>query len=741
MIESIHIQNEASYGSPCQILTELSKFNFIFGSNGTGKTTISRIIANESAISGCQLVWQNGISLETLVYNRDFVQKNFNPSSELKGIFTLGEKDNDVLSKINEEKEKLNQLKEDGIKLKCTLEGEDGAGGKKAELEELELNFEEKCWQVKQRHDDKFQGAFVGVRGKKAAFKTKLITEATNNSAELKKIDDLEDRAETVFGETPLAEATILLPNYESLLSLESDPILKKKVIGKEDVDIAAMIQKLGNSDWVKQGKVFYEVNDNVCPFCQKTIELSFSESLTDYFDEAFVKDEAAIKSLLINYKTKSEGVQQSLKAIVETPSRFLDTEKLKVEKELLDSKISYNLQQIYKKQASSSQIIELESLNNLLAEINNLIVSANNSIREHNKTVSNLAQEKKILTAQIWKFLLENEIKAELATYNSKKNGLQQAIAKLNTQIEQKRTEYKAKDLVIKNLEKNTTSIQPTIDGINDILESFGFTGFSLEKSEQDRFYKIQRPDGTDAKETLSEGEKTFITFLYFYYLLKGSESETGMTTDRVVVLDDPVSSLDSDILFLVSSLIKGLFDEIRNGNGQIKQIFVLTHNVYFHKEVTFNPKRGDKTLKDETFWTVRKSNQLSIINKHVTNPIKTSYELLWSEVKITDRSNLSIQNTLRRILENYFKILGGIDPNSICDFFDGKEKLICNSLFSWVNDGSHSAHDDLFVSIDESAIDNYLRVFQQIFIKTGHEAHYKMMMGEPLEIEASTS
>jgi hypothetical protein len=121
------------------------------------------------------------------------------------------------------------------------------------------------------------------------------------------------------------------------------------------------MIQKLSNSDWVKQGKVFYEVNNNVCPFCQKPIESSFSDSLIDYFDEAFDKDEAAIKLLLTYYKTKSEGLQKSLKVIVETPSKFLDTEKLKVEKELLDSKIGYNLQQIEKnkhRQAKSLSLI-----------------------------------------------------------------------------------------------------------------------------------------------------------------------------------------------------------------------------------------------------------------------------------------------------------------------------------------------------------------------------------------------
>jgi wobble nucleotide-excising tRNase len=78
-------------------------------------------------------------------------------------------------------------------------------------------------------------------------------------------------------------------------------------------------------------------------------------------------------------------------------------------------------------------------------------------------------------------------------------------------------------------------------------------------------------------------------------------------------VVFDDPVSSLDSDILFIVSSLIKALFDEVRQGTAHIKQVFVLTHNVYFHKEVTFNARRTDRNAmrSEETFWVVRKSHQ----------------------------------------------------------------------------------------------------------------------------------
>lgn len=651
----------------------------------------------------------------------------------MKGIFTLGKKDKDILDKIKDAKKALDSLKEDGLRLKRSLEGEDGNGGKKAELAELESEFEGKCWRLKQKYDKKLQGAFVGVRGKKSKFKSKLLTEAANNSAVLSDLDELENRAETIFGETPQTETSISVPDYKSLLSLESASIIKKKVIGKADVDIAAMIQKLGNSDWVKQGRSFYEANKNVCPFCQQKTESSFADSLNEYFDETFEKDIGAIETLLTNYKTNGERLQQSLRSALDNPSKFLDADKLKAEKELLDSKISNNLQRIEKKQAESSQSIELVSLENVLTEIKSLIDSANKSIREHNRMVSNLAQEKRNLTAQVWKFLLEKEIKEDFATYISKKKDLQKAVENLIVQIEQKRKNYKNQEAEIKKLEKNTTSLQPTIDGINDILKSFGFNDFFLAKSERNGFYKIQRPDGTDAKETLSEGEQSFITFLYFYHLLKGSITESGITTDRVVVFDDPVSSLDSNILFIVSSLIKELLEEVRNNSGHIKQIFVLTHNVYFHKEVSFNTKRSGQALNEETFWTVRKLNQLSKFQKHNTNPIKTSYELLWIEARNPDRSNLSIQNTLRRILENYFKILGHIDTDTICGYFEGKDKLICNSLFSWVNAGSHFAHDDLFVSIDDSTVDGYLEVFKQIFIKSGHEAHYNMMMGAP--------
>ena len=734
MIESIQIASEASYANTPEVLHTLSKINFFYGANGSGKTTISRVVANSSSFASCSVNWKGGTALKTMVYNRDFVHENFSTATGPKGIFTLGKNDIETLAKIATAKTEHDASVTKIGKLKANLSGEDGSSGKTGELAETEEQFKEKCWLAYTKHKQKLNNAFDGFRNSKDSFRDKVLRELTSNSASLQTLSYLEEKASTVFGTTPTTEPVLATIQAKQLIHYESNPILGKRVIGKGDVDIAAMIKKLGNSDWVREGRSFYDVNNSTCPFCQQSIAASFTESLNEYFDETFTMDTATIATLISNYSTEAARLQLEISQVIATQSRFLDTESLKREKELLDSKITINVQKLMSKKKEPSQIIELESIGNVVSTIETAIAETNVAIATHNKTVANLAQEKRTLTAQVWKYLIDVDLKADLAAYSTKTTALTAAIKGMKSSIDSATAEVNAKSLEIRTLEKDSTSTQPTIDGINLLLSSFGFRGFKLAPAGTGNFYKLIREDGTDAKETLSEGERTFVTFLYFYHLLKGSNSESEITTNRVVVFDDPVSSLDSDILFLVGSLIKDLFDEVRTGVGHIKQIFVLTHNVYFHKEVTFNPRR-DRNIamkSEETFWVVRKLNLLSKLEHHESNPVKTSYELLWSEVRRPDRSNLTIQNTLRRILENYFKILGGVDLNDLNSKFDGQEKLICKSLISWVNDGSHFSHDDLYVSISDSMIEPYLNVFREIFKKSDHMAHYKMMMGD---------
>jgi len=704
--------------------------NFIYGSNGSGKTTISRIIAEEHKYPHCCVTWGGNNKLETLVYNRDFVDNNFSQASKLKGVFTLGEEDATAIKQIEDAKKEIEKHDDDIRSRQANLNGKDGNVGKIVELQELENQFELQCWQLKTKYDDVFKTAFSGSRSKKSDFKNKLITESISNSSTLLTFEILKKKAETIFADDLEKEQLIPVLEYDDPVELEDNPILTKKVIGKLDVDIAAMIQKLGNSDWVKEGRTYFERNDDYCPFCQQTTEAAFAESLNEYFDETYLTDMDEIRKLIANYHMFSEKIIKDIQAVIELDSKYLDIEKLEAQKKLVEFTIGTNKLNIERKQKEASLVITLEPLTTVLEEIRSAVEESNKKISEHNTLVANIANEKISLISLIWRYVT-NEIKPTHDNYKVNKSSLDNAIKGLQDGVKNKQREKQEKENEIKVLEKTNTSIQPTVDSINGLLSSFGFTGFSLEKSETKGYYKIVRANGVDAKETLSEGEKTFITFLYFYHLLKGSNSESGVTTDRVVVFDDPVSSLDSDVLFMVSSLIKGIFDEIRNNQGHIKQIFILTHNVYFHKEITFNTKRKNGVLKDETFWIVKKSGKHSKVQKHIENPIKTSYELLWHEVKDPNRSSLTIQNTMRRILENYFKILGNLDNDEIVNKFQGKEKLVCRSLFSWVNDGSHFANDDLYVACDSGTVDFYLNVFKKIFDESKHIAHYNMMMG----------
>ena len=111
---------------------------------------------------------------------------------------------------------------------------------------------------------------------------------------------------------------------------------------------------------------------------------------------------------------------------------------------------------------------------------------------------------------------------------------------------------------------------------------------------------YEVIRPDGTVA-EKLSEGERNFIAYLYYYHLVKGSLSSEAVK-DKIVPIDDPVSSMDSGALFIVSAFVREMIEVCYNNTDYrsnkvdgdyIKQVFILTHNVYFHKKLLITKQR----------------------------------------------------------------------------------------------------------------------------------------------------
>jgi len=722
MIKSITIRDTASFDNVNGIYFTPTLVNFIYGSNGSGKTVISNVIRNCSDFPSCNLDWGLSTPIQTLVYNRAFIEENFEQSSELKGIFTLGKESKDEVEKIKVNQTEIEKKDKFILDFKGTLEQE------KIKLQNTENNFSEKCWTVLKKYEETFIKAFEGNRNAKQRFKEKVIAEFVSNKQPLVAFEELESKANQILNSAAVKAPEVsefVLPDFKTL---EANTIFQTRIIGKDDVDIAKMILKLNNSDWVRQGISYFKANDEYCPFCQQTTTVSFRKQLDEYFDESYTQQIQTLKTTSDKYNLECESLLNKITNYISLNNQFIDLDALAGLKDLISSKHQKNLLTLEKKIKEPTIKIELDSIIEHNTKLKELIEKAISKTKEHNKLIENIDTERRLLISKIWAFII-NELNADNTSYTTEKDSINKAIKGVTTKITTTEGEIKTLKLDIQNSESKITSVKPTIDAINKTLSSFGFTNFSLDETKTPGSYKVIRENGLDAKNTLSEGEKTFITFLYFYHLTSGSFETDKITTTKVLVIDDPISSLDSSVLFIVSNLVRKLINDCREGKSNIKQVFILTHNVYFHKEVTFQ-KRGESN-KGESFWILRKVGNNSAIENYKDNPVQTSYDLLWQEIRDRTKINkLTVFNTLRRILEYYFKILGKIKDDELLNKFDGEDKVISNALLSWINDGSHTINDDIFISTDEETVEKYLRVFKRIFEVESQIEHFNMMM-----------
>ena len=201
---------------------------------------------------------------------------------------------------------------------------------------------------------------------------------------------------------------------------------------------------------------------------------------------------------------------------------------------------------------------------------------------------------------------------------------------------------------------------------------------------------YRIMR-FGRAAKR-LSEGEKTAITFLYF---IVGLGDQDFDLREGIVVIDDPISSLDSSSVYQAFSYLK-------NAVKDAKQVFLLTHNFEFLKLLLDWFSHGNQS--DKSYWMLHCSNtgvgvretELKPLDKVLTENRNELIFLFRTLVNFksdgTIANSYPIPNIVRKVLESF------LDQHSSGKTLYKKlnnleyDEQIKESLYKYTNDLSHS-------------------------------------------------
>jgi len=144
---------------------------------------------------------------------------------------------------------------------------------------------------------------------------------------------------------------------------------------------------------------------------------------------------------------------------------------------------------------------------------------------------------------------------------------------------------------LLINELQALISHAQRGREKINDRLASMlGNTAVQIkvltDTAGQERF-QLVRKNGQVAK-NLSDGERTAIAFSYF--IIKLEELSSEKFKNSIVYIDDPISSLDGNHIYQITSAINEIFfhktQNIQGGETwttTCKQLFISTHSFEF--------------------------------------------------------------------------------------------------------------------------------------------------------------
>lgn len=746
--------NEATY-KDCGVCITPTLINFFFGNNGSGKSTIGKTIKVDSGVT-----WRSGKSVSDYtihVYNQDYITANLSSYHNLPGVFTVNEVNAEIQRKV-EEKYAEKKAAADAFKAATNEKKK-----KQDALDQAFATFQTECWDNTTDIRTAFRSTQTGKMQKKSFAEEVLLR---NESAQEHDVDALKRLYDVAYSADAkrYAEFTTILDSTV-LDTLAGRAILGEIIVSSADTPFAQFVKAINATTWVQQGhSQFHGAVKGKCPYCQQDLPTTFEDDIRACFDAQYQESVNALGEFCESYKNAANALFIPLQR---TPAELYPgidltpyTDKLAAIKGV----ISANLQLIAEKKNDPSKVVAIEDVAPMLDELAAIIEGFNKLIRENNAVLDEKPRKQAECKTAVWEhiaFMLGDEV----SRYKASKAALEREMPTLTATIAAQRSAEADIAREITELNKGYINTSATIDSVNMLLRDSGFQGFSIrEKPDTPNVYEVVRPDGTIA-ENLSEGERNFIAFLYFYHQIKGSESADGGQKEKIVVIDDPVSSMDSSALFIVSALVREMIEVCANNaiggdpvasDRYIKQIFILTHNAYFHREITYNRVRDYQFV---NFYLITKVDNKSgiricvkknpdVLTEEINyNPVQNSYAALWEEYRDVT-TPIPLMNVIRRILEYYFLQLCGYDGATLRQRIlkDNKDKFIkreesgkedytqyqmASAMLSYINANSVGINDGINFVDDCVDIEQTKEIFRMVFVLMNQEQHYEMMMG----------
>lgn len=705
-------------------LLPFTKYNLFFAYNGSGKTTFSRFlkflskgggISSEFSADGYEEDFKIELDDDSIVssfaeypnqikvFNSDFISTELkfeeNEISPISVDFGKGRRElRKKIARLNEHLDKLYEKNTQG-----ELTDKYIYSSKLSEATtKFENIFKDNASEIRE------ELSLDSNRYKNVQFRNAV--KAYNKSTKLVSDEDVEIAKKTY-------KQKVMEPiKYRN----QTDIILTEEELTKVNDILRASVSRKGSTlkqeiiDWIDVGKNFdIKDNDNRCFFCNSPIP-NWDEKLKELNeiiakDDEFEKFDNQFKEMKKIIENKLEQSKQTnfLKSITGDISEleFLDiyksqAKKLKDEgivlyKELYESNLSSILHDLKQKELDYSytnfQEYEYEPIKNL----NNEIINFSNLIDKNNADISSLENKK-------------NSAFIEVENYHIQKE--EENINKLSAQIEEYGEKVsKAEDLSnkikdkLKILNNQLENQEEAIEEIENYIETiFSYKKFKFNFVETEKNYKIIREDGKEARH-LSEGEKTVIAFSYFLATLKDKDFDIKHS---IIVIDDPVSSLDQNYLY---NLLILLYKRFKKPTG-FNQLFVLTHNFYFFKKLRDILKHKNKDTKDSFhIYQIKKDENTSYIINATTHFINFQSEYLAKIEELkkayedeTATNNIEIGVAIRKIFEIFLSYQAPYEDTLFAKFEKVFKDSSTNKYRYLENIANASCHTDEIDDLD---------------------------------------